>query len=168
MVSGTSPFLFVLVLWLLLFPAGVAIAIKGRKRRTWIIGGIACALLSIPAWAVPAVYGLWKLDAVRGWKLEVPVTAPSYVVTLIQEPGFDLYESYLKITRPDGKTDTVVIDGDDTRWWNPGVVTRDGKIYFTRGIRGVNSRTTYVDVSHDIIFSGYLQRMEKISELKFK
>ena len=105
---------------------------------------------------------------IRGWQLRLPVMAPPYEITLVQKPGVDFYESYFEIARSDGKIAELWIDGDDSRWWNPDVIYKNGKIYFVRSRGRIDEYTSYVDPENDIIFSGYGKMTYKISELDFK
>ncbi|MFA7369280.1 MAG: hypothetical protein WC334_06515 [Kiritimatiellales bacterium] len=110
----------------------------------------------------------WQFDLVRGWKLEVPAEVPPYNVRLVQESGCDFYNSYFLIEREDGKTAFVLLDGDDSKWRNPKVVQKDGKTYFVRDSGEIRDRTPFLDTENNIVYSGYLQRTYKITELEFK
>jgi len=162
-----DPAPLVLVALLSPLPIGLLIAIRYR-RKTWCRAlGVGMVTMSVSVNLVLCPFIVWGLDALRGWSLSVPVDIPGYRVCLIQRPGDDFYESYFEITRADGKTATVYIDGDDYRWWNPGVVEEDGVIYFTRGFGMIGERTSYVDPTKDTIYSGYYQRTFNLSELEF-
>jgi len=157
-----------LLLALLFLPAGIGVAIAFRKKRRWMIGGLVLIILSILSYIILSPVILWQFDAHRGWELRIPIKISGYEICLVQEPGFDFYNSYFEITRGDGKSAIVLIDGDDGRWWNPDTVQQDGKTYFVRGLGLINNRTSHIDPSNDIIYSGYYQRIHKISELSFK
>jgi hypothetical protein len=160
--------LLLFALWALLLPAELVLAVVKRKRKGLVVLGLILAFVSIPSWLILSPVLLWGFDALRGWELRVPVERPPYQVTLVQEPWDDFYHSYFEVTREDGKTATVVIDADDMRWFNPGVVERGGKTYFVRNLGRIGERTSYVDVENDVIYSGYQQRAHTISELEFE
>ena len=166
--AGPSVLVIIFVAWALLLPVGLVLAVFKRRRKGLVLVGIILAVVSIPPWLILSVFLLWQFDALRGWELRVPVEVPPYQITLVQKPGFDFYNSRFEIGRPDGKTAAVLIDADDSRWWNPGVVEKDGKTYFVRNLGRIGERTPYVDVENDVIHSGYWQRTHKISELEFK
>jgi len=151
-----------------LLPVGaVYLLILGRKRPWFRAVGVVFLLLFVVGLLFFYPILLWAFDSLIGWELRHPAEIPGHTVTLVQEPGCDFYNSYFEIKRRDGKIATVMIDGDDYRWWNPDVVRKDRRIYFVRGSGQIGDRTSYVDPENDIIFSGYYQETHKISELEF-
>ena len=111
--------------------------------------------------------GKYKFDSLIGWEVLLPVEIPGYKVTLVQQPGFDFYDSFFEVIRSDGKKTNILIDSDDDNWWNPNVIRKDGRIYFVRGSGKINDGTAFVDPENGIIFSGYLQQTHVLSELEF-
>jgi hypothetical protein len=168
MMGSIKPIILFFVASTFLLPIGAVIGVIGRKRKAFLVFGVVLMLVSIPATLIMLPVYLWKFDMARGWALRLPSDAPPYTVTLVQKPGDDFYESYFEVTRTDGAKATVWIDGDDSRWWNPDVVQKDGRIYFVRGFGAIGDSTSYVDAANDTIFSGYHQEKLRISELEFK
>lgn len=103
------------------------------KRNITITLGALFVLLLILLRLGWGEFFLWQFDLARSWELRVQADIPPYSVELVQEPGFDFYNSYFLIKRGDGKTAFVLIDGDDSKWRKPKVVHQDGKTYFVRG-----------------------------------
>lgn len=163
-----NPTIMLFTAWVLLIPAGLALAIVKRKRKGLLVLGIVLMFVGIPPCFIMGPFYLWQFDALRGWDLRLSTEVSPYTVTLVQEPGYDFYDSFLEITRPDGKSAEVLIDADDDRWWNPDVFQKDGKTYFVRGLGKIGDHTSYVDPGNDIVYSGYYQQTHKISELEFK
>ena len=166
--SSFDPIIVLFTVWALLLPTGLVLAVIKRKRKALLILGVVLMSLGIPPCLIMGPFYLWQFDAFRGWELRVSAGVAPYNVILVQEPGVDFYESYFEITRADGKIATVLIDADDSRWWNADVVQRDGKTYFVRGLGRIGDRTSYVDSENGIVFSGYYRRTHKVSELEFE
>lgn len=150
------------------FPAGIVLAIVGRRKRAYFVPGLVLTLVSVVPFYFASLLALWGIDALRGWDMRLPVSIPGYEVCLIQKPGGDFYESYFEVTRSDGAKAIVLIDSDDMKWFNPDVVQKDGRFYFTRGLGRITERTSYVDPNADTIFSGYYQRFHVLSALEFR
>jgi|GEM_PF-2145532 len=156
--------------WVLLFPVGLFLIVGGvikRKGKLYNFLGILLMLAATPIFPVVVPFYRWQFDTFSGWKLQLSVSVPPYNITLHQKPGVDFYNSYFEITRPDGKTAWIGIDEDDSRWWNPEILRRDGRIYFLRDSEKIGDRTSYVDLEKKLIFSGYYQKTYKFSELQF-
>jgi hypothetical protein len=139
-----------------------------RKIKIIVTLGVLTLLFLIVRNSVWGEFFAWQFDLIRNWKLEVLAEVPPYTVKLVQEPGADFYNSYLLIKREDGKTAFVLMDGDDSKWRNPQVIQKDGKTYFVRGSGEIGDRTPFVDPANNLVYSGYLQRTYKITELEFK
>ena len=139
-----------------------------RTRNVILILGVFAVFILIVRSSAWGEFFAWQFDLARNWKLEVPAEIPPYKVKLVQEPGIDFYNSYFLIEREDGKTAFVLLDGDDSKWRNPQVVQKDDKTYFVRDSGQIGDRTPFVDPEHNIVYSGYLQRTYKITELEFK
>lgn len=168
MTYAFNPIIILFTAWVLLIPAGLILAVVKRKRKGLLALGIVLLAVGIPPCFIMGPFYLWQFDALRGWDLRLSAEISPYTVTLVQEPGGDFYNSYFEITRCDGKIAVVWIDGDDSRWWNPDVVRKDGKTYFVRGFGEIGDRTSYIDPGNDIVYSGYYQQTNRISELEFK
>ena len=126
---------FLLIIAALLLPIGgmvIATAIWWKSEKAVILGSF-LVLISIIPFVIMSPFFLWFFDWARGWDLRLGVEIDDYTVTLVQEPGSDFYESYFEFENHEGQTARVLLDADDSRWWNPGIVREDGKIYFTRG-----------------------------------
>lgn len=158
-----------LSLGVLLLPAGLFFAVVGLKRQKCLTAllGLLMACLSVPSCFFIGAFVLYRIDAARGWELKVTTTVADYDVTLIQKPGFDFYETYFEVVRHDGKRARIWIDPDDGRYMNPGIVRREGKIYFTRGWGGVDSLTPYIDPQQQTIVVPLYQTTCVLSELDF-
>jgi hypothetical protein len=144
------------VAWLSLLPIGIIIAIRGvvRRRRLRTIAGFAFVVLSVPA--VAFCTPMWPFDfLIPGTVVRVPVTAGTYVVTLVQRPGVDFYDLFFEIRRVDGKITRVMIDCDSNKWWRPRVIAQGTRSYFVRGFQGIMSNTSYVDAATGTLFGGY-------------
>jgi len=160
--------MFALFIGCMLCPIGLLLIFTGLKRRPQVFIGLTCLMLSIyPIYLSWEVLG-WQFDLLRGWDLRIMVEQSPYTVTLVQEPGVDFYNTYFEVVREDGKMASVLIDGDDSKWRNPKVVPKAGKIYFVRGVGMITDRTSYVDVKNDQIYSGDYQRMFSLSRLSFQ
>ncbi len=163
-----NPAIILFTAWASLTPIGLVLTAVKRKRKAWLGLGIVLMLLGIPPCFIMGPFFLWQFDALRGWDLRLSAEVPPYTVTLIQEPGDDFYNSYFKIMRRDGKVAEIMIDGDDSRWWNPDVVQKNGRTYFVRGSGKIGDQTSYIDPENDIVYSGYYQQSHKISDLEFQ
>jgi hypothetical protein len=128
----------ILTAWSILLLVGLMLSVLKRKHKVLLSPGIALILISMSAHFVLAEVYLWQFDRLRGWNLRLSVLMAPYHVTLVQEPGFDFYESYFEIRREDGRIAKVLIDADDRRWWHPDAVERDGKTYFVRDSGEIN------------------------------
>ena len=84
------------------------------KRNITITLGVLFVLLLILLRLGWGEFFIWQFDLVRGWELRVQADIPPYSIELVQEPGFDFYNSYFLIKRNDGKTAFVLIDGDES------------------------------------------------------
>ena len=139
-----------------------------RKRKVILILGVLAIFLLIARNLIGKEFFAWQFDLIRGWELRVQAEVPPYSVELVQEPGMDFYNSYLLIKREDGNTAFILMDGDDRKWRNPQVIRKDGKTYFVRDSGQIGECTPFIDPINNIVFSGYLQRTYKITELEFK
>jgi len=138
------------------------------KNKIILILGVLTILFLIVRNSVWGEFFAWQFDLIRNWKLEVLAEVPPYNVKLVQEPGSDFYNSYFLIERKDGKSAFVLLDGDDSKWRNPKIVQKEGKTYFVRDSGEIGDRTPFLDPENSIVYSGYLQRTYKITELEFK
>lgn len=168
------PVLTVLFILGFLAPIGLVLAMAARRRPklrnlgiVLVTVGIVPFICMLPYYPVLPMVCLWQFDALRGWSLRLTVEAPPYTVVLIQEPHVDFYRTYFLIITPDGRTAEVEIDCDDYRWFNPGLVTRNGKTYFVRNFGGVDEETSYVDPANGLVYAGYTERSYRMADLDF-
>lgn len=155
------------LLGLLLLPVGVILFMFSLKRKFFAKVGLILILLSLPAYFVMWEFIVWQFDSARKWNMHLSVELPMYNISLVQEPGFDFYDSFFEIERTDGRKATILVDGDDYKWKKPNIIRKDGRIYFVRGEGYIDDRTPYIDPKNWVIFSGYYQRTYNIDDLDF-
>jgi hypothetical protein len=156
------------IVWLLLLPIGIVVTIRGcvRRRRLAEAAGIALVALSIPG--VGFCTEMWPFDfLLPRSEVRVPAVAGTYVVTLVQKPGIDFYDSFFEIRRADGKVTRVMIDADDNKWWRPQVVARGTRSYFVRGTGGITPETSFVDAADGTLFAGHYGDVYNLGNLSF-
>ena len=168
--KSTSCITLILFLGVFLFYALVGVWGVRKKRKGIVALAVGLCVVTVPVYMIFGLWGflLWHIDNIRGWELRMPIETDQYMITLIQRPGIDFYDSFLEVTNHKKKTARVWIDADDGKWWNPVIVKRNGRIYFLRGSGTINADTTYVDLANDVIYTGYYKVTHKISELPFE
>jgi hypothetical protein len=156
------------LLWLLLVPISAAVlvrsAISPRPRRAAITIGVTLLVLSLPAvffcLAISPLDFLGSAQAVR-----VSVSAPGYTVVMVQKPGTDFYDSYLEISRADGKVTRLMVDCDANKWWGLRAKTQGTRTDFVTWLGTVVSS---VDFADGTVSGSIDHRMYKLNELDFK
>ena len=95
-------------------------------------------------------------DGIRGYRLEFPAESiGDFVITLIQEPGHDFYDTHFRTTVSDGRSTRLMIDGDDAKWKVPRRVEREGRMCYLRS-GGDLSGWPLIESDASALHAGYL------------
>jgi hypothetical protein len=136
--------------WLLLAPIGFALLIAGLmlKKRGVSAFAVVALIASFPALYLCTVF--FPLDFILP-----PRQTRLPVGTRVHFPDSDFYTTGFEVRRAAGKIARVLIDGDDSKWWNPHTVTGADRTYFVRGGETPTSRTPSIDLADSALVPGY-------------
>jgi hypothetical protein len=154
--------------WLVMVPAGAALLFKGaispRRRGLAVTLGLLLLVMSLPA--VFFCQSMFPFDFLGfGREVRASVTGPGYTVSMVQKPGYDFYDSYLEICRPDGKTTRLMVDADDDKLWGLSAKTQGTRTDFVTSSGAVVSSVDFADGT----LSGSIDRkVYKLDELDFE
>lgn len=149
---------------LALGPVCVVLGLRLHRRGVALGGALVSAL------AYFELLMSWPPDAVaKGEQVRLRTSVPGYVIEVTQEMSIDLYTSYIRITRADGRVARALIDADDLRYWRSSVTRRGARLYLLVGGRSTDHRPLYLEFREDStpvrLVGGYF---ESAQVLKFE
>ncbi len=152
------------IVWLLLFPLGLYFCLRGFAKRAHLIIGIILMALSVPA--LVFLRGFWPFDFFGAPKQRILTEAKNagWKVVLIQKPDVDFYTTWFEITSPDGWTNSVCYDADDSKWWRATTLVQSNKVYFFRGNDQFDHSPSFLDVDQRVFWSGYYRHEERLTD----
>ncbi len=122
--------------------------------------GIACwQMQTVPFLPTIAHY---PFDILRGHEMRRSTQVGIYKVSLVQRPGSDFYETFFEIsTDSRSRVSKLMIRPDDSKWRDPHILTRDGRIYFCDGST-ISGTTPYVDLDTMTIHYQLVRNQETV------
>ena len=152
------------VVWLLLFPLGLYCCVRGPEKRSYLAVGILLIVLSLPALWFLRNFWLFDYLMTSREKVLAKVEHRGWKVALTQTPDADFYHTDFIIVSPEGRTNEVVYDADDSKWWHAESVIRSNRIYFFRGNSDSDPSPSYLDLEQQVFWSGHYQREERLAD----
>lgn len=116
-------------------------------------------------WSIMMLKAMWPVDFLFDRETRIAMNAPGWRIDAVQRPGFDFYDSFFEVVRPDGRTATSLIDWDDHKWWVPHVEDANGQVLLRTLF---DDRVAYVDPSRNMLYSYYTRRKIFLDELDFR
>ncbi len=108
----------------------------------------------------------WPFDALRQHRMTLNTKVSVYDITLVQDPGDDLYQTYLVIKKDDQEgLSYLMIDIDDNKIRSPNLISKDGVVYFCDGTN-VATSIARVDANTLTVVAG-LTGERQLRDLKF-
>ena len=143
--------------------------IHASRRRDW-VKVLTLILVYLPIAYLGGLFslGMWPFDFLGGGsEMRMSVNARGYVVSAVQRPGSDFYDSFFEIRRADGQVARVWIDGDDSKWWRPRMVVQGTRTYFVGGFGTIGPRTSFVDAANGELYGGYYRKTYLLDQLEY-